>query len=240
MGSISVRDGRDRRKLGFVMLSLACSVALVSAQPKLELQRTQVDAGIVYNGSTVTAKVGIKNAGTGDLDILSVHTSCGCTTVKEPKSVLKPGESDVLEVAFTPTGFRGNVEKYINIESNDPGQRYASVTLVADVRDELAPLTPINLLWLGSIPVGKVTSQHVAFQNLSDHAIKIRSITSTSDIISTRFDKKSVAPNDSVSISVRVTPKKEGYFGGEFILVTDSPHQPRVPMRVALIGVQAP
>jgi len=221
-------------------LCVAAGASNLAAQPKLQLETTHIDAGVVYNGSSTTAKVGIKNIGNQDLTITDIHTSCGCTTVKEPKSVLKPGESDVLEVAFNSSGFRGSVEKYINIETNDPAMRFASITLSAEIRDELAPLTRINILWLGNVPLGKEIQQRVAFQNLSSHPIKIRQITSSSNAIVATPDKKIVQPNDSVSVSVSITPDREGYFSGQFQLETDSPNQPRVPMRIALIGVRKP
>src|SRR5512146_1396532 len=107
-------------------LSLFTSMGL--AQPKLVLDKQEVSLGTVYNGAIVKAKIKLTNAGSAPLAIRSVRPSCGCTTVRQPKDSLGPGQSDYLEVQFNSTGFRGKAVKYVNIESNDPTNQYATIT----------------------------------------------------------------------------------------------------------------
>jgi hypothetical protein len=208
------------------------------AQPRLQVESEELNLGTVFNGSSKTVSFAIKNAGNQDLQILSVRTSCGCTAVKEPRKLLKPGESDEIEVAFTATGFRGTVQKYINIESNDPDARFVSVTLTANVREDLAPRTLSSLVWLGSVPVGKEIRQDVVFRNELDQVIAIRQITTSADHLRATARKKTVAPGDSIVVELTVVPQKDGYFGGEFVLQTSSRNQPTVSMKVAYIGVR--
>lgn len=211
---------------------------LLVAQPKINVEKNQLDLGTVYNGSTKIANVVIKNTGNESLKILGIRTSCGCTKAKEPKEFLKPGESDILQVGFDATGFRGPVVKYVNIDSNDPQNPSLSLSLTADVREELVPESQASVMWLGNLPLGKQTQRSIVFRNISGRSITITSSSSNSKTISLQMDKKKIAPQDSIKVNVSIVPEYEGYFSGEFILHTDSPNQSRVPMRVTYIAVR--
>ncbi|MBI2619576.1 MAG: DUF1573 domain-containing protein [Ignavibacteriales bacterium] len=208
-----------------------------SAQPKLAVTDQEVNLGTVYNGGIVKAKVKLQNTGKETLKILGIRTSCGCTTVKHPKSELAPGESDFVEVEFNSSGFRGKAVKYIGIETNDPANQYTSITLSADVKEELQPVNNYSLIWFGDVPVGQRAEQMYALRNITKSRITIRGVTKADPELGIYFDKKIVAPSDSVVLKVSVTPEKSGYANEVFFVETDSKNQPRVPVRVSFVGV---
>ena len=74
----------------FLMAALAVGSAL--SQPKVSVDKSEIDLGVTYNGQVRKAKILIRNSGKETLKILSVQTSCGCTAFIQPKSELKPGE----------------------------------------------------------------------------------------------------------------------------------------------------
>jgi hypothetical protein len=75
------------------IFAISIFMASVSfSQPKISLDRPELDLGIVYGGARKKGRVVLKNIGTDTLKIMSVHTSCGCTTVKKPKDFLIPGD----------------------------------------------------------------------------------------------------------------------------------------------------
>jgi len=207
------------------------------SQPKLTLEHREVDLGTVYNGGIVKAKVKLQNTGKGTLRILNIRTSCGCTAVKHPKSELAPGESDQLEVDFNSTGFRGKTVKYIGIETNDPSSQYVSITLTADVREELQPVNNYSLLWFGDVPIGRRVEQTYALKNVTKSRISIKGVSKQYPKLTVSFDKKTVAPADSIVLTVSVSPEKTGYMNESFFVETDSKNQPRVPVRVSFVGV---
>lgn len=218
---------------------VSCFTLSVSlAQPKLALDKTEIKLGVMYNGESKSAKLVLKNAGTDTLRIFSIQPSCGCTTVKEPKKELAPGQSDVAEVAFNSTGYRGLVTKLVSITTNDPKSPSVTVTLNAEVREELEPVTHSSVLWLGTIPVGKDFQQSVSFKNISDHPITIKRTTYSSPIMHVKPQQQTVMPSDTLTIQVTVTPDKDGYFNGEMYFETDSKKQTRVPLRVTFIGIK--
>ena len=207
------------------------------AQPRLTIDKTNVDLGIIYNGTTKKARIVLRNVGRDTLRILSVTTSCGCTTVRQPKAFLRTGESDAVEVEFNSTGFRGKVEKHINIMTNDPASPTAYVTLIGDVIEELQPVNNGSVIWFGSVPVGKEVEQTLAFKNVSGKVLTLSGFKCSSPDVNVLFGKRTVLPADTIRLTVKVTPRKADYLNELLLLETDSNKQPQVPVRVTLIGV---
>ena len=221
-----------------ITLLLVVSLSVCSSQPKIWIDKRKIDMGTIYSGSTEKARVTLKNVGKDTLKILGVYPSCGCTTVKQPKSALLVGESDVLEFEFNSTGYRGSVTKYVTIMTNDPTSSQTLVTLNANVVDELAPLKGVSVIWLGTIPLGKEVGQTFSFKNVSGKTITLKGYRSSSPHVGATFDHTSVLPADTVQVLVKVTPTTADYSSEQILLETDSQKQRLVPLRVTFIGVK--
>jgi len=222
-----------------VWLLFVVLIAPAAAQPRLNIDRSKVDLGVIYNGTTKKARIVLKNVGRDTLRILGVTTSCGCTTARQPKAFLKSGESDAVEVEFNSTGFRGKIEKHVNIMTNDPTSPTSYVTLVGDVIEELQPVNNASVLWLGSVPIGKQVEQTVAFKNVSGKVLTLTGFKSSSSDLSVTFGQRTVLPADTIRLSIKITPRKTDYINELLLLETDSNKQSQVPVRVTLIGVSA-
>jgi hypothetical protein len=208
------------------------------SQPKLSLGKPEVNLGIIYSGMKKHGKIELMNVGNDTLRIYSVQPSCGCTTIKQPKSTLLPFESDVVEVEFNSNGYHGQVEKHINITTNDPLSGNVSVKLTAEVKEELEPTSHSSLLWIGNIGVGKIFVQGTTLRNISDHIIKIKNLSTSSPAISVTVEKKTLNPQDTLRVQVTIKPEKLGYGSDYFTIETDSKHQPRIEIRTSYIGVK--
>lgn len=225
------------------MLALAAALSLcvslgAHAQPKLNIQKSEVDLGAVYSGTVVRTPIAISNAGTEPLTITNVRTSCGCTTVKQPTEPLKPGESATIEVEFNSAGFRGRAVKYVYLQTNDPSADYHTITLRVDIKEELVPVPPISVLWLGNIPVGKAHAKTMTFANTSGVRLSVKKVSGLPTSVKATVRAKSVAPSDTLEILLTITPDREGYVNAEAFLETSSTKQPRVPLRITYIGVK--
>lgn len=218
-------------------VSLAALVSVSFAQPKLVLDIQNIDLGQVYNGEVAKARIVLKNGGSAPLKVIKVNTSCGCTTVKEPESEILPGKSDVVEVEFNSSGFRGKAVKYVYVETNDPANQYATITMTANIREELEPVQKYSLIWFGDVTIGGTAQQTYALKNVSGSPIRIKGIASGSKAIQVSYDKGTITPQDSVTLTVSVSPKGAGYLNETFFVETDG-HQSRVPVRVSLMGVK--
>jgi hypothetical protein len=208
------------------------------SQPKLSLDKPEVDLGTIYAGVKKQGKIVLTNTGNDTLRIYSIQPSCGCTTVKQPKAILLPFESDVAEIEFNSSGYRGKVEKHITIITNDPLYQNIPVKLIADVIEELVCTNGSSLIWFGNVSPGKTLTQGTSLKNISDHKIKIKNFTTSSPSIVVLLEKKTLNPNDTLSVQVTVQPEKLGYGNEHFTIETDSKNQPFVEIRAAYVCVK--
>jgi hypothetical protein len=227
----------NRCRSALLVAALLGITAVAMSQPKISVDKTKVDMGVIYNGETKKVRIVIKNIGSDTLKISNVSTSCGCTTAKRPKDYLRRGEQDAIEVEFNSTGFRGQVEKHVSIMTNDPVASTTEVTLIGNVIEELQPVGNASVIWLGSVPVGKEVTQSVTFKNISGKIMTLTGYTSSSPYIKVLFGQRTVLPADTIRLDIKVTSKKNDYVSEQVFLETDSKKQPKVPVRVTLIGV---
>jgi hypothetical protein len=221
-----------------VLLFLLLAQSNIFSQPKLSLDKPDIDLGIIYNGMRKKGTLILKNIGNEPLRILSVVPQCGCTAVKQPKPVLLPGESDAAEVEFNSSGYRGLIEKYINITTNDSTSQNIAIKLIAEVKEELEPTNHSVLLWFGNVELGKTATQNTSLKNVSNHPIKIVGFNVSSSSTAIKVEKKTLNPNEVIDIEVTVKPGKVGYNNDHFTIQTDSNFQPSVELRVSFMGVK--
>jgi hypothetical protein len=218
----------------FVMAFMTASMAL--SQPKISLDKLEIDLGIVYSGTPKKGKIEYKNIGSDTLRV-KVQPTCGCTTIKSPKAYLLSGESDFVEFEFVAT-HAGKTEKYINVLSNDSLSPSVSVKFIADVQEELVPLNRSALLWFGNIDTSQSSTQTTFFRNASNHPIKIKEYTVSSPSITLQLEKGTLHPNDTLEVRVTVKPDRPGPTNGTFTIETDSKNQSRIEMKVSYIGIK--
>ncbi|GJQ21156.1 MAG: hypothetical protein HBSIN02_15110 [Bacteroidia bacterium] len=227
-------------RVAAVALTVLTSTRTAFPQAKLALAEREIDLGRIYNGQIVKATIPLKNAGSSALKIIRISTSCGCTTVRQPEGEIPPGKTDMLEVEFNSSGFRGRATKHVFIETNDQENQYVSVTLSAEIVEELAPVGNSSLVWFSDVPVGSAAQQRYVLKNISGRRLTIKGIRSPSKDIRASYDKKVVAPQDTLSLMFTVQPAKPGYVMETVYVETDSKNQSLVPVRVSLVGVSRP
>lgn len=59
------------------------------------------------------------NAGDSPVSVVSVRTSCGCTTADLPLEAVNPGDSAVIAVQYDPAGRPGKFEKRVTVNFSD-------------------------------------------------------------------------------------------------------------------------
>lgn len=220
--------------LAFVLLALN---GICFSQPRIAVEKTKVDLGVIYNGSVARGRVVIRNIGRDSLKIVGVTTSCGCTTVKRPKDILRPGEQDAVEIEFNSTGYRGKFEKHVDILSNDPKTPATSVTLLAEVVEELQPVNFPSVIWLGAVPVGKEVEQIVGLKNISGKVITVLRYDVSSPDLRVALGIRTILPADTLRFTIKITPNRTEYINELLLLETDSNKQTKVPVRVTMMGV---
>lgn len=53
------------------------------------------------------------------VNIQGVHTSCGCTASEAAKKTLRPGESTQIKVQFKSKGYKGPVQQFVYVNTDD-------------------------------------------------------------------------------------------------------------------------
>lgn len=76
------------------------------------------DFGTIIEGEKVLCYFEYENTGKGDLVIMEVETTCGCTTLDWTREPLGPGERDQLKVVFDSHGRLGTQIKPIAVKTN--------------------------------------------------------------------------------------------------------------------------
>jgi hypothetical protein len=216
--------------------------ALAFSQPKLSLDKPEVDLGTIYGGVKKTGTITLKNIGSDTLRIISVQPGCGCTAIKQPKAFLLPGESDIVELEFNSAGSRGKVEKHLSINTNDPTSRYVDVKILAEIKEVLQPIKGTmrggSMLWVNNTIIGKPTTQTVELKNVSGIPIVIKGDSVSSPALALKIDKQSLRPNDTLSIQVTVQPQKTGSANEHFYIFTNHKDQPVVEIQISYLGIK--
>lgn len=84
----------------------------------IEFKERKFDFGKVPAGQEVRHDYTFRNAGDAPLEILSVRTSCGCTTTSDYPRLIPPGGEGRIPVILKTTGFSGKLHKTITVTSN--------------------------------------------------------------------------------------------------------------------------
>ncbi|MGC8595116.1 MAG: DUF1573 domain-containing protein [Candidatus Kryptoniota bacterium] len=210
---------------------LAVMVGLSIGQPKLTfVESATLDAGKIYQtGKPLVKTFLIKNIGNEPLRIYQVRTSCGCTAALLSDSVIAPNKIARLRVEFNPTGYIGEVTKYIYISSNDPSTQLATVTLKVYVAYALQP-TP-GYIMFSNPRVGKLDSSFVTLSNTSNKTIRIEKVESDSPYLSTKIGETILEPGKFTDLKIYILPKQQGPIIGNILIKTSSKDQPVLQIR---------
>jgi Protein of unknown function (DUF1573) len=133
----------------------------------------------------VTAHFKFQNVGQSEIKITSVSTSCGCTTAALQKDNVAPGEKGEIEATFNVGGRVGLQQKTILVESTDPQNPKASLTLRVHI-PAVAEVSPNALQWQLD---GAPSAQAINIRILNDLPIHAISATSSDPRILARVEQ---------------------------------------------------
>jgi len=111
----------------FVFLAFSCndvekketkSKKEYTGKPKIEFNKTAHDFGTLKEGEIVECTFLFKNIGEAPLKLLYVDADCGCTIPQYSKDEVFPGENGKIKAVFDSDGFRNNIYKTIDVETN--------------------------------------------------------------------------------------------------------------------------
>lgn len=132
----------------------AATSAPAGREGRLELESKEWDFGSVWYGDKPQGQLKLRNVGEGPLRLVRVHAACACTTGTLTKTVLQPGEEDLLTLGFDSTKTRDRFQqKQITIVTDEPARENTHIM----VKGEARPLVEIDPpLLKGALLIGRV------------------------------------------------------------------------------------
>jgi hypothetical protein len=141
------------------LTALLCAATCLA---DLEWESKRVSQIVLPSTESVTAEFKFRNAGDKPVTVVSVDTSCGCTTADLDKKVYEPGESGSIKATMKLTSNRSMMKKvYVHLE----GQKERVIlAIAAEVPAYLTFDRTWNMWWRGEEPVGKTVSASVGVE----------------------------------------------------------------------------
>ena len=211
-----------RKSALFLVAAAALTLAAsLNAQPKLKvLEGTKLDLGRIDRGAVVEKKVSLKNVGDQVLVIGDVMASCGCTGTVLSEHQIEPGKTGSVMIKFNSKNFSGPIHKTVTINSNADKEPQTVIEFTALVVEEVS-VTPTQLMFRDA-EVGKTVAQRVKIRNdgkenllLTGYRTQLAGLTAT-------LPAKSIAPHDSVEITVEFKPKEPKSILSDLLFLTTS------------------
>ena len=84
----------------------------------IEFYKIAHDFGTLKEGEVVECTFKYKNTGNAPLSLLYVEADCGCTVPEYSKGEILPGKEGKIKAVFDSNGFRNNIYKTIDVETN--------------------------------------------------------------------------------------------------------------------------
>jgi len=221
-------------------LSLICAALSTSAAevatPQIQCEEATFDFGSRDAAESVEHTFLVKNTGTADLEIKKVQPACGCTTAELEKNIIPPGDSAKVAAKLSLAGRSGEVQKPINIESNDPTKPTLQLLIKGIVSADFQ-ISP-NTMMLQKDSPEALASASVIVKSLKNEPFEILTSQSESGKLKIRWDK---LPDESAyQVTANLEDRYEpGQYGDKITLETNHPTRKQLEVSV-LVVVPAP
>lgn len=228
-----------KRLLPFYLIAaFLVAVGAQSARAQLEVaQGNDISFGTIYQtGAMVHKVITVENVGKDSVKINSVTTSCGCTAAIVATNALAPGEKTDIRIQFNPTGYIGNVTKYIYITNSYRKIPLITVRMTGTVAYALQP-TPGYVLF-NNARMGKLDSAEVSLSNTTNEEMRITKVDLPSKELTYKLDRSVLKPGEYTNIKLYLDATNSRDIDGYIIIHTTSDKQPQLQIRVfaGLIG----
>jgi Protein of unknown function (DUF1573) len=222
------------------MWALAVGLALplsafAAKGPIIQFESLIKNSGKVFVGETATARFVFTNKGDEALVIKSISADCGCTKTLAGAREVPPNGSSQIAASFDTSGYKpGTKQKRVYVRSNDPQRPEVTLTLKADLIQEL------------TADQSTLTRQLESFQDHLSFPVKItnsskvaRTITGLKaqdkNLVAAAMEPNNVVvpPGQTESLSILLTLKpgtSRPFLLGKIILETDHPREREIEL----------
>ncbi|MGB2906169.1 MAG: DUF1573 domain-containing protein [Candidatus Aminicenantaceae bacterium] len=225
--------------MGAVVMVLSLSPLLAQQNPAIKFKEKKWDFGKAQQGKVLTHVFSFQNTGNATLSIANVRTSCGCAAALISNREIQPGKSGEIKVTFNTKGYEGNQTKYIYVDSNDPKEPKAELTV--QVAIDVPPRPRIELdrysIDLGLILESEGIQTQAKLSNPGERELTVEF--SHKDAEFKINDKAVSAPlkiaaGKEVTVTMKIMPRRNAGLVREYVLLrTNDPMRPNLSLYVS-------
>jgi hypothetical protein len=191
-----------KHRTHLIIAALAMSLAC-TARGQLGWEQTEVELHPKDGDAQAVGTFHYQNKGDKPVHIMSVHTSCGCTTAGKTKDIVAPGEKGEITATFNIGDRTGTQQKTVTVQTDDPKQPSTVLTLRAVITPGFE-LQPALVFWqIGEEPKAKT----IVAKSAADKGVKNIAVTSSSPDFATKVEPGGAAGEFRITVTPRDTSK---------------------------------
>ncbi|MEX2317676.1 MAG: DUF1573 domain-containing protein [Pirellulales bacterium] len=196
------------------------------------------DFGTVARGADTIFRFPIKNVYKQDIELVSVRSSCGCTSPSLENKSLKTGDVGYVVASFNTRTFTGvhGATLTLTVAWTDKGTRRTGETQLrvdGNIRGDIV-IQP-GTVKFENIEQGLASEQKAQVTYAGRRDWKIVDVRGASDDIEVELtEKQRTASRVAYELLVRLKKSAAaGYFTQQLVLITNDEKNPRIPLDVA-------
>jgi Protein of unknown function (DUF1573) len=222
------------------VLAALCAAEIATAQEWVSkmFAEKEHDFGTVARGADTIYKFPVKNIYKQDVELLSVRSSCGCTSPSLENRNLKTGDIGYVVASFNTRTFDGvhSATLTVSVQWNDNGitrRGEAQLRVHGNIRSDVV-FTP-GAIKFDAVDQGTQSEQQVrvTYAGRSDWTITdVRGASEDLEVELTEMQRN----GGRVAYELLVRMKDSapaGYFNEQLVLITNDSSTPRIPLHVA-------
>lgn len=216
-----------------LLATLVCP-GLASAQDwaRKMFDATSHDFGSVARGGKVDYYFKVHNPYKEDVHIMDVRSSCGCTTPKAVKDVLKTYEEGAILATFNTRSFLGQRNATLTVVFDKPFYAEVQLQVTGYIRRDIV-ITPGEVA-LGTVDQGTPAEKHVSIAYAGRSDWQVLDVKSGASYLDTKLTETQRS-GGQVSYDLAVRLKEDAPSGPiqeQLVLLTNDQRSPEVPLDV--------
>jgi hypothetical protein len=217
----------------FAVVATAGSVA--SAQPWAAkmFDKLDHDFGVVARGSDTVHKFEIKNIFKEDVEVVSVRSSCGCTSPSIENGKIKTYEKAYVVAQFNTRTFTGPHSATLTVQIVKPYPATVQLRVHGNIRGDVV-FEPGSIDF-ESLNQGETREKKLSIVYAGRSDWRIDDVRSVNEALEAELvERGRMGGKVSYDLVVRLLPTaKPGFLREQLVLVTNDLSNPRVPIDVA-------
>jgi len=191
--------------------------------PRIQFSETDFDFGSMYQQDELTHEFTFTNVGKDTLKVSRVRTTCGCTAGVPSKQELAPNEKGTIKVTFRSGRYRNRVTKRIYVDTNDPVEPRAILTLTGEVKVEV-DVSPSGV-YLGRLKTGETVERSVDLTPVEVESFKVVEVKTNHPVLHAEHSPAVVGQKAGYVIKIRFGPcEKAARVNARVTVSTDLAH----------------